>query len=231
MEKTIRKTTKFFKERLANCDASVIAEVIKLYGRNNQFYLRNETEFHWNHRISRFRINDKKQISIEIYWQGDSTDGTESVLLPRALNGVTIPAEHFYDCGRTYCRHSDITIKRDEVLDAMKIMGNLISDELKKEIKAEKDIERKIKKLTKRVQPFLEAYKAQREKERKNGYRDLADKTFFGISGVEKAIVEKHDDLLALNDEQLEKAIRYIFNANRKDMSRYPYAYCLDFPK
>lgn len=85
MEKTIRKTTKFFKERLANCDASVIAEVIKLYGRNNQFYLRNETEFHWNHRISRFRINDKKQISIEIYWQGDSTDGTESMLLSRAL--------------------------------------------------------------------------------------------------------------------------------------------------
>lgn len=225
----IRKTTKYYKGRLSNYDTSVISEVIKLYGRGNRFWLNNETEFCRNHRIQSIQINDKGKLTLSIYWQGDSTDGNNSVLLSEALYGYTIPAEHFYDCGRTYCRHSDIVIKRSEILDAIKVMGNLISDELKKEVKAEKDKERSIKKLTKRVQTYLDEFKAQREKERKNGYRDSADMTFFGIAGVEKAIKERAEDLLALNDEQLERAIKHIFKSNRKDMRRCSYNYCLDF--
>lgn len=226
----MRKTTNYYKERLNAGDTSVIAEVIAIYGANDSFYIGRDTQFVWNHRIDKFSTY-KGRICVGIYWQGDSTDGNDGVYLEDAWRGTTIRAEHYFDGNRTYCRHGDITIKRDEVLSAMKVMASKLSDELKKQRKDEKAQANAIKKLTRKAKPYLDIYRSQMEKADKNGYYTTSRYIGNGINAVERAIKEKTNDLLGLDDNSLVLTIDYIFSKNKRNLRDYNYQYDLSFPQ
>lgn len=141
---TQRKTKKYYREliasRMLGTPVCVIAEVIKKYapkdGWRSEIYFRREaTPFKWNHRIERIGLNKSGMSSayLDIYWQGDSTDGNTTVNLSDVIRAVgsgrdyVIPAEHEFINGRTYERFSDICISREEVGNAYKALINYLS--------------------------------------------------------------------------------------------------------
>lgn len=147
---TPRKTAKYYRDILASGNISkslaIMPEVIKKFGhkrwsdkyskQNDVINLRGYTEFNWNHQIVGFFISKykgKEDIFADIYWQGDSTDGNESEYASVLANGKVIPAYHEFIGGRTYCRHGDLRIGREEFADALKAVAKYLApDEIKK---------------------------------------------------------------------------------------------------
>ena len=148
---TPRKTAKYYRDIFASGNVSlslsVLPEVIKKFGtkwwssskHNDTLNVRQYTEFNWNHQIERFTLGTSKQskgkVLVDIYWQGDSTDGNECEYASNLVYGKTIPAEHVWLGDRTYCRHGDLRITREEFADALKAVAKYLSPE---EIKARK---------------------------------------------------------------------------------------------
>ena len=144
---TPRKTAKYYRDILNSGNISkslsVMPEIIKKFGykrwgdkyskQNDVINLRGYTEFNWNHRIDGFFISDKGMLCTDIYWQGDSTDGNESVYASALAYGRVIPAEYEWLGDRTYCRHGDLHISREEFADALKAVGKYLApEEIKK---------------------------------------------------------------------------------------------------
>lgn len=133
-----RKTKKFYRELIAkqmlNTPIDIIKEVVKKYAPEDKWwtriYLAKNTKFNWNHKIERIGVseNGKGVVYFSIYWQGDSTDGNDTADLTKVINAVrygreyVIPAEHEFIGNRTYCRHSDLRISKEEVEDAYKAL-------------------------------------------------------------------------------------------------------------
>ena len=128
---TRRKTKKYYRDLIAkqgiNTQTSVIKEIFDRYvtadkwGRK-QIYLPKETvKFNWNHRIEHICSNKNYPLFFSIYWQGDSTDGNDGAdaleVLQRIRGGrdYVIPAEHEFLGDRTYCRHGDLRIEKEEL--------------------------------------------------------------------------------------------------------------------
>ena len=116
----MRKTSKYFREELAKQQSnssmiSLLTEIIKKYGGKNGLYIDN-TKCYWNHWLNGMELNKKNEILLNVYWQGDSTDGDICVKLSEVLNRgrVIIGAEHFFDGYRTRCTHGDIEVTKDE---------------------------------------------------------------------------------------------------------------------
>lgn len=126
-----RKTKKYYRSKLNNFDTgcAVIKEIVQKYGtstRRGYYYISNlKPEFNWNHRISGFTLS-KGILYVDIYWQGDSTDGETFVEFSELIAGLrytgkyTIAANYDYVGGdeQYYCRHSEITIEKQELLNA-----------------------------------------------------------------------------------------------------------------
>lgn len=147
---TPKKTAKYYRDILNSGNISksleVLPEIIKKFGSkrwadyskgNDTIYIRPYTEFNWNHQIERFFIGNYKEskgkILADIYWQGDSTDGNASEYASALAYGKTIPAEHEFIGGRTYYRHGDLRITREEFADALKAVAKYLSpEEIKK---------------------------------------------------------------------------------------------------
>lgn len=149
MATTLRKTAKYYRDILNSGNISksleVLPEIIKKYGykrwggskSNDNINLYGYTEFNWNHRIEGFFISDYKdnkgKVLVDIYWQGDSTDGNVSEYAKDLVYGKTIPAEHEWLGDRTYTRHGDLRITREEFADALKAVAKYLApDEIKK---------------------------------------------------------------------------------------------------
>lgn len=147
----VRKTAKYYRDILNGNDIhkslSVIPEIINKFGFVDKY--RSEIKFgrdvihnnfNWNHAIEGFFIgSNDKQLYANIYWQGDSTDGTDSVLARYLIGGHTIPAawdEIGGSWGRV-CRHSPLNIDADEIGKAIKAIIPLLSPQL---IKARKKV-------------------------------------------------------------------------------------------
>ena len=157
MTTTTKKTAKFYRDILASGNISksleVLPEVIKKFGskrwsdkyskQNDTLNLRGYTEFNWSHRIEGFFIgtcgNAKGKLLVDIYWQGDSTDGNESEYARDLIYGKVIPAEHEWLGDRTYTRHGDLRISREEFADAIKAVATYLSPENIKARKIEKE--------------------------------------------------------------------------------------------
>lgn len=142
---TTRKTAKYYRDIFnggnVSLALSVLPEVIKKFGSkrwaeskyNDILYLKDYTEFEWNHQIESFFLTKEGRVAADIYWQGDSTDGNTSEWASVLATGKVIPAKSEFDGYRTYYEHSDLRISREEFADAIKAVGKYLSpDEMKK---------------------------------------------------------------------------------------------------
>lgn len=123
----MRKTKKYYRD-LVNKGLfpalSILPEIVKKYGKNPKGYRkRQELQINvpmgWNHQIESFYFY-KDSLWANIYWQGDSTDGNDSVKIVPGKTSYRIPAEHYDDGYRTRTVHGDINIDSDELYTAIK---------------------------------------------------------------------------------------------------------------
>lgn len=97
--------------------------IIKEYGKKgyNQIgiHLGKSKEYTWNHYISDIYIHDNKpnEIHLNVYWQGDSTDGDEVLTF---MDYCSIEEQEL-KFGREYFR-----LYRDEILDVINRLENII---------------------------------------------------------------------------------------------------------
>ena len=216
MEKTTRKTAKYYREILTNGTISqavaVIPEIIKKFGRkrwstskhNDIIYLKGYTEFEWNHQIVGFFITDKGQLCADIYWQGDSTDGNCSEYASSLMYGKTIPAEHEWLGDRTYYKHSDLRITAEEFKNAVKCIAKYLSPE---EIKKRKIADARAETSTK-VFNYIDAKK-------KDLDRWEMENFWNGRIAVQK-VLENNPELLDKPFEELKPIVEKVYSNNEK---------------
>lgn len=76
-------------------------------------------EMGWNANIDGFGKLADGTRTVSVYWQGDSTDGNETMRLDKVLRGATIPAESYSDGYRTRYRHGDVRVDKDMLNSAL----------------------------------------------------------------------------------------------------------------
>lgn len=168
METKVRKTAKYYRDILNGSDIykslSVIPEIITKFGFVDKYHKEikfgwdtMKENFNWNHAIEGFFIGSDNQLYAHIYWQGDSTDGSDSVLARYLIGGYTIKAE-WDEVGGSWgmvCRHSPLNIDADEIRKAVKAIIPLLSTELIKARKKRQENEPYVMPLYKRINAVL----------------------------------------------------------------------------
>lgn len=212
-----RKTPKYYRDILNGNDTrkalSVLPEIIERFGhkrwadyskRNDTLSVRKYTEFEWNHRIEGFFISDRGELCVDIYWQGDSTDGNDSVSATSCLNGKVIPAEHEFIGGRTYYRHGDLRISREEFEEAVKAVAKYLDPE---EMEIRERAKRRAE-LSKRVFDLIcEKGKSLETWER--------EKYWNGRTAVQK-VLERNPELLDKTFEELKPIVEKVYDNNER---------------
>ena len=148
MATTTRKTAKYYRDILNGNNIykslEVIPEIMKKFGFVDEY--RTEINFprdvvhdnfNWNHSIEGFDLAKDGTLYAKVYWQGDSTDGTEYVAARYLIGGYTIKAE-WDNVGGSWgmvCRHSPLNVTEEELRKAIKAIIPLLSADL---IKARK---------------------------------------------------------------------------------------------
>lgn len=109
-----RKTINYYREALNNKPSIItLKEIVKKYVCKNEIKL--DVEFVWNHQLKELYISKSGELQFDVYWQGDSTDGHNSVLVADVIRGRGfIPAEHVLFDNHTYEVHGDINVRMDE---------------------------------------------------------------------------------------------------------------------
>ena len=220
---TTKKTAKYYRDIFSGNDirkaVSVLPEVIKKYGHkrwttskhNDEIKLKGYTEFEWNHQIEGFGISEKSgRVYVDIYWQGDSTDGNESEWADVMMYGKTIPAEHEWLGNRTYCKHSDLRISAEEFRNALKAVAKYLSPEemkIRKEAKRKAELSEKIFDLVKQNAP----------KNSRGGWgRDEGWEQYWnGRTAVQK-VLENNPELLNKTFDELKPIVEKVFTNNEK---------------
>lgn len=220
---TTKKTAKYYRDIFSGNDirkaVSVLPEVIKKYGHkrwttskhNDEIKLKGYTEFEWNHQIEGFGISEKSgRVYVDIYWQGDSTDGNESEWADVMMYGKTIPAEHEWLGNRTYCKHSDLRISAEEFRNALKAVAKYLSPEemkIRKEAKRKAELSEKIFDLVKQNAP----------KNSRGGWgRDEGWEQYWnGRTAVQK-VLENNPELLNKTFEELKPIVEKVYANNEK---------------
>ena len=120
----MKKTKKYYRELIPTITSAykleeVLIEVIKKYKPRGL-----EAEMGWDHQLKDLVV-DKNRLYVEVYWQGDSTDGEDYVLFLNVYNrNHTIPAKSYFDGYRARYTHGDIRIEPSEVKE---LINNLIN--------------------------------------------------------------------------------------------------------
>ena len=120
----MKKTKKYYRELIPTITSAykleeVVIEVIKKYKPRGL-----ETEMWWDHQLKDLVV-DKNKLYVEVYWQGDSTDGEDYVIFSNVYNRRhTIPAKSYFDGYRTRYDHEDIRIEPSEVKE---LINNLVN--------------------------------------------------------------------------------------------------------
>lgn len=120
----MRKTKKYYRELIPTIGTAykleeILIEVIKKYKPFNI-----STPMGWDHQLEGFIIS-KNKLYIDVYWQGDDTNGNTYVLFSDVYNHKhTIPAKSYFDGYRTRYTHEDIRIEPSEVKE---LINNLIN--------------------------------------------------------------------------------------------------------
>jgi len=124
----MRKTKKYYRDEINKSLSHalvILPEIVSHYGKNPKGYRGRkeifvDTEMGWNHRITGFNFY-KGDLYINVYWQGDSTDGDDSVKIVPNKTSYRIPAEYYDDGYRTRTVHGDINIDSKELYNAIKL--------------------------------------------------------------------------------------------------------------
>ena len=228
MEKTTtKKTTKYYRDIFNGSDIrkaiSVLPEVIKKYGSkrwsssksNDILYIKGYTEFEWNHQLeASVFVKDKNRVCVDIYWQGDSTDGNESEWADVLMYGKTIPAEHEWLGDRTYTRHGDLRISAEEFRNALKAVAKYLSPE---EMKIRKEANRKAE-LREKV---FDLVKQNAPKESRSGWgRDEGWEKYWNGRHAVEMVLENNPDLLNKTFDELKPIVVKVYaNNERSDYS------------
>ena len=216
-----RKTAKFYRDILSGNNVtqsvSVLPEVIRKFGyksgKNYRISVRDLTEFEpWNQEIQSFELNEKGVVFAEIYWQGDSTDGSYWERLSDILYGKVIPADNEWLGDRTYCRHSDLRITRDEVLDAIRAVAKYLSPE---ETKKRKEAERVAKRdadLRKRMSALCVDAKYEKYKHRWS----LPEEYWNGRQAIDKLVFGDPEKFSKMDDATLGEILNKVYSKNER---------------
>ena len=147
---------------------------------------------------------------MDIYWQGDSTDGNDSLRVDECINGKTIRGEYEWLGDRTYCRHSDLRISAEEFRNALKAVAKYLSPEemkIRKEAKRKAELSEKIFDLVKQNAP----------KNSRGGWgRDEGWEQYWnGRIAVEK-VLENNPELLNKTFDELKPIVEKVYANNEK---------------
>ena len=215
------------REALGRLDSAVAAapEVLRRWGwplsdgnRRVQFYGSNKTESFWNHRIDGFYMRGDGTVSLMVYWQGDSTDGTEYVRLRDVVSDVKYGREYVIAAawdhiGGAYGivqRHGPVRVGLSEVQGAFRSLAAFISPEavaererLREEKRKREDLDKRAFKLVLEGKDLLyRHYIAWPEIHRngRNAVREACDKYF--------------NKLYPLDNEKLAEVIERVYSDN-----------------
>jgi hypothetical protein len=95
-----------------------LKQIVKKYGNKyGELHFTPSGRF-WDHTIEGMYLS-KNKLFLNIYWTGDSTDGTESVNYIDIFNSgrYIIPKKTFFDGTRTRTTHGDIEVTKNEVIE------------------------------------------------------------------------------------------------------------------
>lgn len=95
-----------------------LKQIVKKYGNKyGELHFTPSGRF-WDHTIEGMYLS-KNKLFLNIYWTGDSTDGTESVGFIDVWNSgkYIIPKKTFFDGTRTRTTHGDIEVTKNEVIE------------------------------------------------------------------------------------------------------------------
>lgn len=225
----VKRTNKYLRECLTKGLATAIKElpyIIKKYGyksgKNSYQLVGLRPEFQWNHQLQGFYLTDGK-VYVDIYWQGDSTDGDETELFSRVVNATNyggefvVPAE-YYDADRYGVReqrHSPLRIDRDEVMDLIKALAEYISPSA---IKARKEAElrrKNISDLKEKARTLL----LNRLDKRYDHYWRTPEEHDNGKWAVYECIEKNVDVLMTYDDTKLTEVLNRVYDKNHKSSS------------
>lgn len=209
-----RKTAKYYREELAkpqniNALNTLIKEVVAKYGNENKLYI-GGAECNWNHWVKGFSVGKNGSLYVNVYWQGDDTDGDDYVLFNEVyIKGRSIiRAETYWDGYRTRFTHGDINVEKYEVESLIKLLAEWLSPSA---IKA-----RKIS---------AELSKVKREIDNKMGNEYFTkyarrfgnnEEYYNGRGGVNEWVKAQGVELLKMTIEDIFAMVDKVFQANYK---------------
>lgn len=216
---TTRKTAKYYREELTRPHSvidteNLIKEVCtKFGGKDKSISLMNRVDFNWNHRVEGFSIGKSGRVLVRVYWQGDSTDGDDFVYLTDVLRkGVdVIPADHYFECGRTYCKHSDIRVEKYEVESLVAELVNWLSPA---EVKARKLAEQR-RQFRISLNPKMNEF----YKRGSHGWMRRDESNDNGCNAVRELLDKELDKLMKLTMEDVHNIMEKVFRQNCKSNS------------
>lgn len=208
-----RKTINYYRNELAKgFNENIVKEVLVKYGDKGVIkFNTNKMPFHWNHCVDSIGVSKTGELWLGIYWQGDSTDGNDSVSVKdfRCRNEVVIPASSYFDGYRTRYDHSDIRVSKDELTDAVTALLNYISPE---SIKARKEYAEKCA-----VKGRIHNYTGNELYNRyAGGFWSRDERWYNGINAVDAYFEVHWKELGKLTDERLKEVVKAVFLANYK---------------
>lgn len=127
----MRKTKKYYRELIPTITSAkkleeALIEIVKKYKPEGL-----QTKMDWDHQLIGF-YTYKNKLSINVYWQGDDTDGNTYVSFSDVYNRkYTISASSYFDGYRTRYIHDDIRIKPSEVKELINNLINWLSPKSK----------------------------------------------------------------------------------------------------
>lgn len=219
----IRKTNKYYREQMAKgVNSTILAEVIVKYGytRYGKSYIGSNAEMGWNFKVEGFIVDSRGILFVDIYWQGDDTDGNEFIKFDELWGKVArggeyvIRAESYYDGYRTRYRHGDIRISHDDIVSAYNDIIAYIDPVKVKERKKAKEEKERLETLSKTLAPKAKALiEGNREFvvhgwHNKGGYE-------YACGIVNRVINENLDAFGKMTDEEFKDAVYRLFNRNK----------------
>lgn len=131
-----KRTAKYYRDILATGNIrqglAILPEVIKRYAKDGRINLaKSDTDenFNWNHLVEGFFLSKDGGLYASVYWQGDSTDGNDSILACKVRKGGYIPARYDEIGGprAMECVHDAIQFEDWEMEAALKAVAKWLA--------------------------------------------------------------------------------------------------------
>lgn len=214
------------REALGRLDSAVAAapEVLRRWGwplsdgnRRVQFYGSNKMESHWDHRINGLYMRGDS-VSLMVYWQGYSTDGTEYVPLRDVVAEVKggreyIIAAAWDHVGGAYGiiqRHGPVRIGMDEVQGVFRSLAAFVSPEEVADRERARDLKRRREELDKRVFHLV----LEKEDEKFRHCISWPEEHRNARNAVRQAVEKNIDALSPMDNERLAALLQDVYKRN-----------------